>query len=48
MPPPALFVREVTPGGIAAKTGLVDKGLRFKLIKPLSRKKVALPLMVDN
>lgn len=26
LPPPALFIREVTPGGIAAKTGLVDKG----------------------
>lgn len=26
LPPPALFVRDVTPGGIAAKTGLVDKG----------------------
>ncbi|KAJ7360126.1 Protein lin-7 C [Desmophyllum pertusum] len=26
LPPPALFVREVTPGGIAAKTGLIDKG----------------------
>lgn len=28
LPPPALFVREVTPGGIAAKTGLIDKGER--------------------
>ena len=26
LPPPALFVREVTPGGIAAKTGRIDKG----------------------
>lgn len=26
LPPPALFIREVTPGGIAAQTGLVDKG----------------------
>ncbi|XP_022800460.1 neuroblast differentiation-associated protein AHNAK-like [Stylophora pistillata] len=26
LPPPALFVREVTPGGVAARTGLVDKG----------------------
>ncbi|XP_068731290.1 neuroblast differentiation-associated protein AHNAK-like [Montipora capricornis] len=26
LPPPALFIREVTPGGIAAKTGFVDKG----------------------
>ena len=26
LPPPALFIREVTPGGIATKTGLVDKG----------------------
>lgn len=26
LPPPALFVTGVTPGGIAAKTGLIDKG----------------------
>ncbi|XP_074630281.1 uncharacterized protein LOC141889042 isoform X2 [Acropora palmata] len=26
LPPPALFIREVTPGGIAANTGLVNKG----------------------
>lgn len=26
LPPPALFVREVTPGGVAARTGLLDKG----------------------
>lgn len=29
LPPPALFVNEVTPGGIAAKTGLMDKGESF-------------------
>lgn len=28
LPPPALFVNEVTPGGIAAKTGLMEKGKR--------------------
>jgi len=28
LPSPALFVNEVTPGGIAAKTGLMDKGER--------------------
>lgn len=28
LPPPALFVNEVTPGGIAAKTGLMEKGER--------------------
>ena len=26
LPPPALFVNDVTPDGIAAKTGLMDKG----------------------